>query len=295
MDNYCTKCGNKLEPGQKVCARCGNRVNGTVLNDFADKIKAYDYKGKAEELKVKANETVDKVKSYDYKAASENIKNSKLNSLWKKRKNILICIICLIIIICILSRCGSEKTKNNQFDTTGDERIENSIIENNHFKMTKDEFVEAYNKAYSELSNNNSLNSELLSDTNCTVEKSDSNEIPNTTKVYVYDQTYYASEKPDGGRIYKNLKLYTDKNNNCVAVAVVCTNNLTTPAKTFQVNVVCRAAYIALTNDYDDDNYISSTKSVQNGNGYEYALSSDEKFVIFSISPGNLLSNMLSK
>lgn len=126
MDNYCTKCGNKLEPGQKVCARCGNRVNGTVLNDFADKIKAYDYKSKAGELKVKANETIDKVKSYDYKAASENIRNGGIKSFWYKHKNLPIYIMCFIVVICILLYCGDAINETNTYSDSTSKKSEMS-------------------------------------------------------------------------------------------------------------------------------------------------------------------------
>lgn len=77
MNNFCTKCGAELN-GKSKCEKCGN-VNGGALQNIADKVKNYDYKSKADELKAKANEAVDKAKAYDYKGKAEEIKEAAKN------------------------------------------------------------------------------------------------------------------------------------------------------------------------------------------------------------------------
>ncbi len=158
-----------------------------------------------------------------------------------------------------------------------------------HFAITKDEFIEQYNMEFKKLNDNDMIEnaySELLKADRCSVQTPDDTRIPNATKMYKYNQT--------SGRIPKELKIYTDKNENCVAVTVACSDNISNAALSFQIDTVCRAAYIAITKDNNYDNYVASTTNVQTGNGYEYAFSNGGGTIFFTIMPGNYISDIMN-
>lgn len=156
MNNFCTKCGAELN-GKAKCEKCGN-VNGGALQNIADKVKNYDYKSKADELKAKANEAVDKakaydykgkaeeikeaaknydykekakeisesVKNYDYKAETENIKKGGIKYFWNKHRKLSIAIICVLVIGCVSGIFGDEESTNNTAGTTSSTDSESS-------------------------------------------------------------------------------------------------------------------------------------------------------------------------
>lgn len=283
MDNYCTKCGNKLEPGQKVCARCGNRVNGTVLNDFADKIKAYDYKGKAEELKVKANETMDKVKSYDYKektdkiaetvknyadkakdvsdtimtydykTESENIKKGGIKYFWNRHKKLSVCVVCFIAVIGIFTCVNHKKitvSDNEPKQEYNSNAVDdnNSIVQNNRFTCTRTEFIKKYDELHNKLDDNPYLTDTLA---DCKYYTSEPNAStlemqPNAYKEYIYDTTLYSS---DDTRVKSSVNIAVDKNDNVVLVSIFRFGHAiqTKEAKQHYMYADCTAAYMAVT------------------------------------------------
>lgn len=178
MNNFCTKCGAELN-GKSKCEKCGN-VNGGALQNIADKVKNYDYKSKADELKAKANEAVDKakaydykgkaeeikeaaknydykekakeisesVKNYDYKAETENIKKGGIKYFWNKHRKLSIAIICVIAIGCISGIFGDEESTNNTAGTTSSEnsvKSDTKFIRDDDFIM---EYAEKLNRMY---------------------------------------------------------------------------------------------------------------------------------------------------
>ena len=289
MDNYCTKCGNKLEPGQKVCARCGNRVNGTVLNDFADKIKAYDYKGKAEELKVKANETMDKVKSYDYKektdkiaetvknyadkakdvsdtimtydykTESENIKKGGIKYFWNRHKKLSVCAVCVIAVVGIFTYVNNKKvtvSNNEPKQEYNSDAVDysDSLVQNNHFTCTRTEFIKKYDELHDKLNDNPYL-TDTLADCKYYTYEADKDELssyPNAYKRYRYDTTLYTS---DNHRMMKFIEILVDKDDNVINVAVFRygTALQTKEADQYYMYVECAAAYMAITGTTNTD------------------------------------------
>lgn len=83
MNKFCTDCGNELN-GKDKCDKCGKPVDQNV-NSVIDKVKNYDYIGKAEQLKEKASDIADKAKNYDYKGKAEDIKESVSNYDYKEK------------------------------------------------------------------------------------------------------------------------------------------------------------------------------------------------------------------
>ena len=109
MNNYCTQCGNPLN-GKHQCEKCGN-INRGTFNIISDKVKGYDYKGKAAELKAKANETIDKAKSYDYRSETENIKKGGIKYFWNMHRKLSICIMCFLAVVCVFL-CVNKANEN---------------------------------------------------------------------------------------------------------------------------------------------------------------------------------------
>lgn len=139
MDKFCTNCGAELN-GKSKCDKCG-KVNGKAFQNIADKVKNYDYKSKADELKSKAGDIVDKaknydykekaeeitdniknfdyeekakqvsdtVKNYDYKGEAENIKNGGIKYFWNKHRKLSIILIIFVIAVVIIPNLGNTK------------------------------------------------------------------------------------------------------------------------------------------------------------------------------------------
>ncbi|MDD6563869.1 MAG: hypothetical protein PUF08_02185 [Clostridiales bacterium] len=113
MNKFCANCGAELNDKSK-CDKCGKVSGETAVNNLVDKVKNYDYKGKAEEMKEKASDIADKAKSYDYKSKAEevketvtnydykgeaeNIKKGGFKYFWSKHTKLSIAIMCVIII-----------------------------------------------------------------------------------------------------------------------------------------------------------------------------------------------------
>lgn len=88
MDNYCTQCGNPLN-GKYKCEKCGN-INGGTFNVISDKVK-----------------------NYDYRTEAENIKKGGIKYFWNKHRKLSLCVLCFVIVLCV-SLCfgnNNEKTK----------------------------------------------------------------------------------------------------------------------------------------------------------------------------------------
>lgn len=121
MDNYCNQCGNPLN-GKHQCEKCGH-INGGTFNIISDKVKGYDYKGKAEELKAKANETIDKAKSYDYRSETENIKKGGIKYFWNKHRKLSICALCFVVVLCVSLCFANDNEKKTTHRTKTDTNI----------------------------------------------------------------------------------------------------------------------------------------------------------------------------
>lgn len=82
MNKFCANCGSELN-GKSKCDKCGKVSAETAVNNLVDKVKNYDYKGKAKKVKDKAADIADKAKSYDYKAKAEEVKETVTNYDYK--------------------------------------------------------------------------------------------------------------------------------------------------------------------------------------------------------------------
>ncbi len=93
MNNFCNQCGNPLN-GKNKCDKCGHVVSNEFVNHISDKVKEFDYKGKAEQIK-------ESVTNFDYKAKPKNIKK----------------IITVLAIICLfIGFYSCHNKKNNIYD-----------------------------------------------------------------------------------------------------------------------------------------------------------------------------------
>lgn len=142
MDKFCTNCGAELN-GKSKCDKCGN-INGKAFQNIADKVKNYDYKSKADELKSKAGDIIDKaknydykekaeeitdniknfdyeekakqvsdtVKNYDYKSEAENIKKGGIKYFWNKHRKLSIILIVFVIAVAVIPNLGKEESEN---------------------------------------------------------------------------------------------------------------------------------------------------------------------------------------
>lgn len=132
MNKFCTNCGAELN-GKSKCDKCGKMSGETAVNNLVDKVKNYDYKGKADEMKEKASDIADKAKNYDYKAKTEevkeavtnydyrgeaeNIKKGGFKYFWSKHKKLSIAVIVLALAIVIIPNLNKKDAVVNEATT----------------------------------------------------------------------------------------------------------------------------------------------------------------------------------
>lgn len=179
-------------------------------------------------------------------------------------KRIILLAMSIIFSICSLVGCGdntsdtypevtSEPVATSTTDSEQKNNIvdSNSIVEDNHFNITRTEFINKYDELFDELYDN-AFKGINLADVQSYIYECDNATLqvhPNAYKMYSYDATLYTSGIQE--RLNKFVQIIVDKDDNVINVSFVRLGTALQTKEQFQhyVYVECTAVYMAITGE----------------------------------------------
>lgn len=212
-------------------------------------------------------------------------------------KRIILLVMSFAVSMCLLVGCGDNKSdtysevtsepvatsttdseqKNNVVDS-------NSIVEDNHFNITRTEFINKYDELFDELYDN-AFKGIHLADVQSYIYECDNATLqvhPNAYKMYSYDATIYTSGIQE--RLNKFVQIIVDKDDNVINVSFIrFGTTLQTDEQWINYMMVeCAAVYMAITGETNADTarhelnevYLSSESGKKSS--YEYGFMEKE-------------------
>ena len=194
-------------------------------------------------------------------------------------KRIILIIMTVILSMDILVGCSDKSYETNNI--AGEEKAttapvtKESIVEDNHFKITRTEFINKYDKLILELEDNTKPHlSPKLADARCEISTDVVAGFPNMSKRYVYDITVYSTEMY---RLRRTAEIIVDENDNLIGVSINDFDELATDRDQYFLIISYTAANMAITGLTRDEALQAQLESSKKQgmvrkNGYEYGL-----------------------